>query len=127
MRLLLVVEDDRDTRDTLAALLSEIGYSVCDAADGRRALAELRSLRPDLVLLDYGIPALKDGSDFLHAKALDPEIASTPVIVVSGYNLPESIAGTVAVMRKPFELDDLLAAIARVIGPPEKPNTTAAA
>jgi CheY-like chemotaxis protein len=126
VRLLLIVEDDLDTRLTLVALLSEIGYSVCDAGDGRRALQELRSLHPDLVLLDYGLPAPTGGADFLRAKALDPAIASIPVIVVSAYNLP-NVDGAVAVMRKPFELDELLAAIAHVVGPPEKPNTTAAA
>jgi CheY-like chemotaxis protein len=127
MRLLLIAEDDADTRTTLAALLSEIGYSVCHAADGPRALDEMRSLRPDLVLLDYGLPAPKDGAAFIRAKALDPEIASTPVIVLSGYNLPATIDGCLAVLRKPFEVDLLLNMIASVVGPPEKPHTTAAA
>ena len=127
MRLLLIAEDDTDTRTTLAALLSEIGYSVCHAADGRSALDELKSLRPDLVLLDYGLPAPRDGAEFMRAKALDPEIARIPVIVLSGYNLPATIEGSLAVMRKPFELDLLLKMIKRIMGPPEKPNTHAAA
>ena len=124
MRLLLVAEDDSDTRTTLAMLLSEVGYSVCAAADGPGALAELRSLRPDLVLLDYGLPAPNDGEDFMRAKAGDPEIATTPVIVLSGYNLPVKMDGTVAVMRKPFEFEALLAAIALVVGPPETRTRT---
>lgn len=126
MRLLLIAEDDTDTRTTLTALLSDIGYSVCGAADAAGALDELKSLQPDLVLLDYGLPGLKDGDEFMTAKALDPEIASIPVIVVSGYNLPSSIQGCVAVMRKPFELDSLLAAISTIVGPPEKPHTAVA-
>ena len=127
MRLLLVVEDDTDTRTTLGALLSEAGYSVRGAADGPAALRELRSLHPDLVLLDYGLPAPSDGEDFLRAKAADPAIAAVPVIVLSGYNLPAELDGTVAVIRKPFEFDYLLTIIARIVGSPEKPNRDASA
>jgi CheY-like chemotaxis protein len=123
MRLLLVVEDDPDTRIALTGLLSEHGYSVCDAADGPRALEKVRSLRPDLILLDYGLPAPKDGEDFLRAKAAEADIATIPVIVLSGYELPEELGGTVAVMRKPFNFDRLLALIRSIIGPPQ--NATA--
>jgi CheY-like chemotaxis protein len=126
MRLLLIAEDDADTRTTLTALLSDIGYSVCGAPDAPSALDELKSLHPDLVLLDYGLPGIKGGDEFMNAKVRDPEIASIPVVVVSGYNLPSSIQGCVAVMRKPFELDTLLAVIAAVVGPPEKPHSAAA-
>jgi CheY-like chemotaxis protein len=127
MRLLLIVEDDQETRSTMALLLSEEGYSVCDAADGARALEKSRSLHPDLVLLDYGLPAPKDGEDFLRAKAADPEIAAIPVVVLSGYNLPTEMDGTAAVVQKPFEFDAILAVIERLVGPPLKPNTNSAA
>jgi CheY-like chemotaxis protein len=126
MRLLLVVEDDTDTRIAVAALLSQVGYSVCDAVDGPSGLEKLRRLRPDLVLLDYGLPAPKEGQDFLRTKAAEPGIAAIPVVVLSGYNLPSRIVGTVAVMTKPFEFDELLGVIRRVIGPPQKPATAAA-
>jgi CheY-like chemotaxis protein len=126
MRLLLVVEDDRDTRTTLSGMLSEAGYSVCDAADRPRALEKLRSLRPDLVLLDYGLPAPADGEEFLRTKAADADLAAIPVVVMSGYELPTEMDGTVAVIRKPFDFDRLLAVVRRIVGPPH-PNTHAAA
>jgi CheY-like chemotaxis protein len=125
MRLLLIAEDDHDTRTALSGLLSELGYSVCDAADGPRALDKLRSLRPDLVLLDYGLPAPKDGEDFLRAKSAEAEIAGIPVIVLSGYELPNEIDGTVAVIRKPFNFDRLLVLIRRIVGPPHSPTANA--
>jgi CheY-like chemotaxis protein len=125
MRLLLVAEDDHDTRTALTGLLSELGYSVCDAADGPRALEKLRSLRPDLVLLDYGLPAPQDGKDFLRAKTAEADIAGIPVIVLSGYDLPNEMDGTVAVMRKPFNFDRLLALIRGIIGPPHNPTANA--
>lgn len=126
MRLLLIVEDDQDTRSALAELLSQVGYSVCDAADGPRALAKLRSLHPDLVLLDYGIPAPANGEEFLLEKGCDAQIAAIPVIVLSGYELPRTMGGTVAVLRKPPDLDRLVAVVAGVVGPPHQPNTNAA-
>lgn len=129
MRLLLVVEDDSDTRTTMAGLLCDVGYSVCEAADGPRALEKLRVLHPDLVLLDYGLPAPEDGESFLRAKASDPDLSSIPVVLMTGYNLRSEIEGTVAVVQKPFEFDLLVALIQRLIGPPQpqRPNTTAAA
>jgi CheY-like chemotaxis protein len=127
MRLLLVVEDDSDTRSTLGALLSETGYSVCEAADCGAALDKLHSMRPDLVLLDYGIPTPEDGERFLRLKAADSEVAATPVVVVSGYEMGAKPGGAVAMIRKPFDLDQLIGLINRLIGPPQRPDTTAAA
>jgi CheY-like chemotaxis protein len=127
VRLLLIVEDDQDTRSTLADLLAELGYSVCDATNRATALAKLRSLHPDLVLLDYGLPAPKDGEEFLLAKASDVEIRAIPVIVLSAYNLPAKMDGTVAVLRKPCDLDRLIEVVQQVIGPPHNPKSTAAA
>jgi CheY-like chemotaxis protein len=126
MRLLLVVEDDYDTRVTLSAVLAEAGYSVCDAGDAASALAKLRSLAPDVVLLDYGLPSPRDGEGFLRSKSMDAAIASTPVIVVSAYVLPATIDGTVAVIQKPFDVERLLEAIREAVGPPETPKTDAA-
>jgi CheY-like chemotaxis protein len=127
MRLLLIVEDDFDTRSTLAALLSDVGYSVCEAADCAAALDKLHSMRPDLVLLDYGIPTPDEGERFLRLKATDSEVAVTPVVVVSAYEMRAKPDGAVATIRKPFDLDQLIGLIKRLIGPPRQPDTTAAA
>jgi CheY-like chemotaxis protein len=125
--LLLIVEDDPDTRSTLTVLLGEAGYSVCDAADGPNALEKVRSLHPDLVLLDYALPDPRDGDSFLRAKRTDPELSSIPVVLMSGYNLPATVEGAAAVLQKPFDFDPLVALIKRLVGPPQKPNATAVA
>ena len=125
MRLILIVEDDLDIRSALAGLLSEAGYSVCDTADPVRALEKLRSLRPDLVLLDYGLPLPENGEALLRAKCADADISGIPVILVTGYNMPGKMNGTVAVVRKPFEFDELAELVARVVGPPQKPRNVA--
>jgi CheY-like chemotaxis protein len=124
---LLIIEDDADTRSTMTLLLAEIGYSVCDAADVQGATKILRAVHPDLVLLDYGLPDPQDGDGFLREKAADPDVSSIPVVVMSGYNLPPHIDGTVAVIQKPFDFELLRALIQRLIGPPQEPNTTAVA
>ena len=82
------------------------------------ALGKLRSLRPDLILLDYGIPSPGEGENFLRAKAADSEVAAIPVILMSGYVLPSEIDGTVAIIPKSFDVERLLAVIEEVVGPP---------
>jgi CheY-like chemotaxis protein len=126
MRLLLVAEDDADTRSALMRVLSESGYSVAEAADAATALEIVRSRRPDLVVLDYGLPLPSDGENFLRAKKADANIASIPVVLISGYELPSEMDGTVAIVHKPFSEEEILAAISTVLDPPEKPSTNAA-
>lgn len=80
----LLVEDDRDVRDEIAAALERAGYEVLQAADGREALELLRTTapRPAAILLDWMMPVM-DGMTFLTYQASDPRYASIPVIVVS--------------------------------------------
>jgi CheY-like chemotaxis protein len=125
--LLLIVEDDPDTRSTMTLLLAEAGYSVCEAADVAGGVGKLRGLRPDVVLLDYGLPDPSDGEAFLQEKATDPDVSSIPVVLMSGFNLPSHVEGAVAVIQKPFDFEPLLALIQRLIGPPQKPNSAAVA
>jgi CheY-like chemotaxis protein len=125
--LLLLVEEDHDIRISLAELLSDAGYSVCAVADGVRALDKLRSLHPDLVLLDHRLPGPTSSDEVLRAKAIDSEISGIPVIVLTTEPLPPEMDGVVAVLSKPFDFDHLIALIERVVGPPQKPDATAAA
>ena len=127
MPLLLIVEDDADTRAELADFLSEEGYAVCEASDRADGLERLRTRSPDLVILDYGLPAPSEGAEFLRIKASEPKIASVPVILASGFVLPPEMGGVVAMMSKPFALDDILALIRQFAGPPEAPKTSTAA
>ena len=126
MPLLLLVEDDRDTRSQLADLLSEEGYAVCEAEDREGGLEVLRARKPDLLILDYGLPAQADGADFLRTKAKEPAVASIPVILASGFVLPPEMDGVVATISKPFNVDELLSLVQQFAGPPEKPNASTA-
>jgi adenylate cyclase len=81
----LVVDDSRMNRLTLARLLEQLGHTVVEAEDGRQALDRLAGGGEgiDLVLLDVVMPVL-DGFDTLEAMKADSMLAAIPVIVVSG-------------------------------------------
>jgi CheY-like chemotaxis protein len=112
-RPILLVDDDFDIRETLAELLRERGYSVVTAAHGQEALDILRRpLRPCLILLDLMMPVM-DGYEFLDELAKDPALASLPVIVITaGASLGRQRINR-PVMSKPFNLNQLMASVAR--------------
>ncbi len=108
---ILIVEDDRDTREALKIILAAAGHSVRLAANGREALDELgNGPSPDLILLDLMMPVL-DGWHFLEQKKADPALAPIPVIIVSAAgDLPAKSAslGAVGLLQKPIEFGLLL-------------------
>jgi two-component system, OmpR family, alkaline phosphatase synthesis response regulator PhoP len=108
---ILVVDDDRDLCDLLAALLSGEGYRVHCVYDGEAAWAAVQQEAPDLILSDIKMPKL-DGVAL--AVRLAGAASDIPVILMSaGY---DDWAGVASVfLRKPFEIDDLLASIGVLI------------
>ncbi len=111
----LVVEDEPAIADVLGTVLSIEGYDVRFAANGQEGLRKLDE-RPDLVLVDALMPVLNGGA-MVKEMQKDPERASIPVMMMSAS--PGYINGaTVPVVRKPFEIDELLGAIERLIGRP---------
>jgi chemosensory pili system protein ChpA (sensor histidine kinase/response regulator) len=104
---LLVVEDDRDTNDSITELLSEEEYSCLTALDGEEGLALLEQHRPDLVLLDLELPRIT-GFEFLLRKAAMPSVAGIPVIVITTDPHPPRLDEAVATLLKPFQWEELL-------------------
>jgi len=78
----LVIDDDPSTRDLLARFLERDGFSVATASDGRAGLAQARALRPRVILLDVTMPHM-DGWSVLRALRADPDLGSTPIIMVT--------------------------------------------
>ncbi len=119
MTTVLVVDDEPLIAMALEAELEDAGYGVVTAANGRQALERLAEApRPDLVLTDMMMPVM-GGAEMLAAMAADPELAGIPVIVVS--SLPEAAVraranGAAAILRKPYTAEEVLGAIARVLG-----------
>jgi CheY-like chemotaxis protein len=107
---ILVVDDDRGIRETLGDVLSDEGYRVRLARDGGEALTLLRQGRPpDLILLDLSMPGMS-GAEFLKAQLGDPKLAAIPVVVLSA-DQRSHCPGVAGFLRKPVDLDQLLAAV----------------
>jgi DNA-binding response OmpR family regulator len=117
---ILIVEDDGELRRGLTIRLKAAGYGVIDAEDGYSAVATTRKQRPDLVLLDLGLPC-GDGISVLERyQALLP-LCTIPVIVLSGRDptVAEPAArryGIADFLRKPVDNDVLLKSIRSALG-----------
>lgn len=116
---ILVVEDDGATRDLLRMSLELEGYTVSLAANGVEGWERLRTSPPSLVVLDIMMPEM-DGAELLGLMRRDPGLSRLPVIVVSAFGAMASIAASLAevYIPKPFDLDALMATIARYCAPP---------
>ncbi|QRO02165.1 response regulator [Archangium violaceum] len=116
MRTLLVVDDEVGITDALTDLLGDEGYLVLVAHNGKDGLKRIAEKRPDLLLLDYMMPVM-DGRELLLALQADPAYQGLPVILMSA--MPRSSippdCKPAAFLRKPFELDQLLAEVGRLL------------
>jgi PAS domain S-box-containing protein len=90
---LLVVDDNRDAADTLAALLSVMGHDVVVAHDGHQALRMLDGLHPDAVFLDIGMPGLS-GYDVAQAVRREPRHDGTVLVALTGWGGADDRART---------------------------------
>ena len=85
---ILVVDDNRDAAESMAVLLRMEGHLVDIAYDGPAALEAVRSMRPDVVLLDLGLPGI-DGFELAERLRAMPDGARTLLIAISGYGQDE--------------------------------------
>jgi CheY-like chemotaxis protein len=123
MPCVLIVEDDRDTREMLARFLELEGFEVREAANGQVALEALhKSTSTCVILLDLMMPVM-NGWQFRKAQVNDPEIANIPVVVVTAAGAREQIPAIDADgwLSKPVDFDRLLATIDPLCGRSERP------
>jgi DNA-binding response OmpR family regulator len=113
---ILVIDDDSDIREVVGEALQFAGYEVSTARDGREGLAQARSFRPTLILLDLMMPGMS-GWEFRAAQLRDAALSAIPVVVVSALGNDPDIQ-VHAVLAKPFRLDDLLARVRSFAGEP---------
>ena len=115
--LVLVVDDDMDSRALLELALLESGYAVDTAVNGLEALQVARRRRPRVILLDLAMPVM-DGFTFRHEQLRDDALKGIPVICVSGRHdaLPAArqmrIAGCIP---KPFDLDVVITSVREIV------------
>ena len=121
---ILVVDDDTHIRDLVCEALDMEGYQVRGARDGLAALDLLATWRPDLILLDLNMPRM-DGWAFCEHQQEQPELSGIPVALMSAARNIRSRqlpCEPVAILEKPFDLDDLLRRVAEALvrqGPPD--------
>jgi two-component system NtrC family sensor kinase len=122
----LVVEDDEELRHVLRELLQKAGFEVAEARDGHEALSMLRSEKDlDAMVLDLMMPGM-DGWQVRAAQLKDPELASTPVVVLTADPTAKAAAiDADVVLEKPFRFEVLLAAISDVVSASERREMSA--
>jgi len=118
---ILLVEDDQDLRLGLSVRLVSNGYATVYAGDGAGALAAAQRERPDLILLDLGLPN-GDGFNVLERLRAIPRLAVIPVIVLTaretaGNEVRAKMLGVRVFFQKPVVNDMLLGAIRTALGP----------
>jgi len=110
----LVVEDDEFISGLVCDVLQDHGFEVDVAPNGAVAIAKVRELPPDMIVLDLMMPVM-DGWEFMRRCRALPDCVEKPVLVMSAAHAPEFEAfGSYEVLGKPFEVDELLAAVARL-------------
>jgi two-component system cell cycle response regulator DivK len=116
----LVVENDRVSRELAERVLIKGGYEVVTASDGEEALEIAPGIRPDLILMDVGLPGI-DGIEVAQILHQDRRTAETPVLVWSALVTSSEVdrawnAGCVAYLTKPVGARELLESIDAVFG-----------
>ena len=111
-RTIMVVEDDVDISDAIAATLEDRGYAVIVAMNGEDALHKLRETDklPRMILLDLMMPVM-DGWQFRAAQLDDPMLAEVPVVLLSAHINVRKAADelrALAWLKKPIDLRTLL-------------------
>jgi CheY-like chemotaxis protein len=108
MAVVLIAEDDEDIAVILTRLLKRAGHTVWQEPDGQAAFETAVAKRPDVVLTDLGMPRM-DGLALARSVRRHPELADTPIIMLSGQLHPGDTqpaqAGVCAVLLKPCPND----------------------
>lgn len=117
--LIIVADDDLDICELLSMKLRQSNYEVQTAMDGQQALEMIRSVRPQLVILDIMMP-LMSGMDVLRQMRSEPEIVDIPVILMTAKRQEKDVdsgfaLGVVDYITKPFNLRDLVLQVESVI------------
>src|ERR1043165_2277008 len=113
----LVVDDEPMVRETLGQVLTDEGYVVDLAVDGKTALECVQPARPEVILLDLMMPGM-NGRQFLQALRDEPGYASVPVMImtaVHGLEVNLATLGATEGVEKPFNVDELLDKVALAV------------
>lgn len=117
--LILVVDDYQDAREMYAEYLQFSGFRVAEARNGNEAVAQARSLKPDLILMDLSLPGM-DGWEATRVLKADDETRHIPIVALTGHALAGASegarkAGCDSFVTKPCLPDDLVVEVKRML------------
>jgi DNA-binding response OmpR family regulator len=125
MRSVLVVEDDRPTHALFVALVKRCGFESSSAFDGPAALRHFREERPDAIILDLLLPTLSGFQILSEINRIAPAMLSNIVVVTAAteslYRDCEELRSVRAILRKPFNVEQLEDALRQMTHEPAAP------
>ncbi|MFC4277944.1 response regulator [Achromobacter aloeverae] len=120
MALILVADDEVLLAEVLGEVLADAGHEVMIAQHGKRALELIRERRPALVISDFMMPIMT-GLELANAVRADEDLRDLPIIMVTGaqgHIARENRPLFTDVLDKPYDLDQLLALVERIVANP---------
>jgi len=122
-KLILIIEDNEDTRFVFSAILNYDGYRIVEAANGRLGVACALAHLPDLIITDFDMPVM-DGFAAARLIRADERTRGIPIMVVTGNDFTaeqhaEAITLFDCCFGKPMQPSQVLGAVQRLIGPPQ--------
>jgi two-component system chemotaxis response regulator CheY len=118
---IITVDDAATMRKMISFTLKGAGHEVLEAADGVEALKTLQTRAVDMVITDVNMPNM-DGLTLTRSLRALPQFARTPIVLLTTESAPEKkaegkAAGATGWIVKPFQQEQLLAVVAKVLGP----------
>lgn len=112
--MILIVDDDRDIRESLRDTLADEGFATAEASDGGEALAYLEEHDVKLILLDWNMAPV-DAPAFMAGLQAIERAKATPVVLLTADSrvIKSQLAGYAAVLKKPVNLEKLFELVRR--------------
>lgn len=130
-RKVLVIEDNEQNLYLMNYLLTEYGFDVMTARDGREAIDTARAKAPHIILLDIQLPGMS-GHDVARELRRDPRLSTIPIVAVTSYAMPgdrEQVlaAGCTGYIEKPIDPDTFVAQLESFLTPEGEEKRTGVA
>lgn len=118
--LILIAEDDPDQSELICNSIVDAGFRIVALQRGNEVLSKVEELSPDLVIMDIRLPGL-NGMQVLTTLRQSAKFRTLPVILVSAYYSAGELEkmmnhGASSCLSKPFEIDELLSEVHRLVG-----------
>jgi two-component system cell cycle response regulator DivK len=122
---ILIIEDNADWRELLMIFLRKLGYDVIAAETGEDGVAQAFAMRPDLVLMDLGLPRMSGDQATAQLKA-NPTTKDVPVIVQTAFGMGISAkrameAGALEILHKPITMTEIENVLCKYLSSAETP------